>query len=330
MEVEEIIDGLREPGGENKIAVTGKLAKEKLEDRDFTALAGLEITGSHGELIEVREKAAHDLSVPKGRAISERRATIGKSRRIMLRVISVFCVAALCLIGAKAQDSSLTVEQIVQKHIESQGGADKINAIQTMKATGMASVMGGQIEAPLTLFLKRPNSMRLELRVQDKSLIQAFDGTTAWLVNPFMGSDDPQKSSDEDTQTIKDDSDFIGGPLMDYKSKGSTVELAGKEEIEGTPVYKIKVTRKSGSVQYLYLDAKTFLTMRSSGRRRQMGQDLDLEVNVGNYKRVDGVMVPFNVDQKNEGNSLMRFAIDNVEMNVPAEDSLFRMPAPVR
>jgi len=139
------------------------------------------------------------------------------------------------------------------------------------KATGTASLMGGQMEAPVTVVIKRPSSMRMEMSVQGKSLIQAFDGTTAWMINPFMGSSDPQKSNDEDTQAMKDDSDFVGGPLFDYKAKGSTVELIGKEDVEGSPAYKMKVTRKSGNVQCVFVEAQTFLAMRTSGKRRANG-----------------------------------------------------------
>jgi outer membrane lipoprotein-sorting protein len=239
---------------------------------------------------------------------------------------AILCAIALSSVPLIGQEAGLTLDQIIQKHIDAEGGADKINAVQTMKATGTASLMGGQLEAPITVVVKRPSSMRLEMSIQGKSLIQAFDGTTAWMINPLMGSADPQKSNDEDTQSMKEDSDFVGGPLYDYKTKGNTVELIGKEDVEGSPAYKIKVTKKSGNVQNVYLDAQTFLTIRTTGRRKQMGQELDLEINHGNYKPVNGVMVPFSIDQKNAGKSMMNFTLEKVEMNVPADDSIFSMP----
>lgn len=238
---------------------------------------------------------------------------------------AILCVIALSSVPLIGQEADLTLDQIIQKHIDAEGGADKINAVQTMKASGTASLMGGQIEAPVTVVVKRPSSMRLEISVQGKSIVTAFDGTTAWNIIPFT-SPDPQKSNEEDTQAIKDDSDFVGGPLFDYKAKGNTVELIGKEDVEGSPAYKIKVTRKSGNVQYLYLDAQNFLTMRTSGKRKQMGQELDLEINHGNYKPVNGVMVPFSIDQKNAGKSIMHFTMEKVEMDVPVDDAIFRMP----
>lgn len=238
----------------------------------------------------------------------------------------ILSAAALCLVPAYAQETELTVDQLVQKHADAVGGIDKVKAVQTVKTTGNASLMGGQMEAPVTMLLKRPNSMRLEMSIQDKSFIQAFDGTTSWMINPFMGSTDPQKASEEDTKTVRDDSDFIDGPLVDYKAKGSTVELMGKEDVEGSPAYKLKITKKSGSVQYLYLDAQSFLDVKSTGHRRQMGQELDVETNLGNYKPVNGLMMPHTIAQKANGNPVMQFTIDKYELNVPVDDAVFRMP----
>lgn len=239
---------------------------------------------------------------------------------------AILCLPALCLTPAAAQDSGLTVDQIVQKHIEAVGGAGKIKAIRNLKLTGKAQVMGGQIDAPITLIVKRPNSMRLDMTVQGKTLVQAFDGETAWTINPFQGAAEPQKSSDEDTKAARDESDFIEGSLFDYKAKGNTVELIGKEDVEGSPAYKLKVTKKSGNVQYIYLGVQSFLGVKVTRRRKQMGQDVDIDSMPGSYKPVNGVMVPFTMDQKVAGRPVMQLTVEQAEANVPLDDAIFRMP----
>jgi outer membrane lipoprotein-sorting protein len=231
----------------------------------------------------------------------------------------------LWVLPMHAQDD-LTLDQIVQKHIEASGGAAKLKAISTVKATGTASLMGGQMEAPITMIMKRPNSMRMEMSVQGQSFVQAFDGATSWTINPFMGSPDPQKASEEDTATARDDSDFIDGPLFDYKSKGNTLELLGKEDVDGSPAYKIKIAKKSGNLSYEFIDAKTFLDIRSTGKRKQMGQEMDIETVPGNYKSVSGVMMPFSIEQKNAGKPMIQITIEKYEVNVPAEDTQFHFP----
>ena len=236
--------------------------------------------------------------------------------------------ALLLLIPAAAQDkdAALTVDQIVDKHTAAIGGVDKLRAIQSETITGKAVLMGGQLEAPIVMKVKRPGSMRMDMSVQDKSYTQAFDGTTAWTVNPFMGSPDPQKSNDEDTAVARDDADVIEGSLVDYKAKGNAVELMGKEDVEGTPAYKIKVTKKSGNVEYVFLDAQTFLEIRSSGKRKQMGQEMEFESTPSNYKAVNGVMMPYSLSQKVNGNPMMQLTIEKIEVNTPIDDAIFQLP----
>ncbi len=244
----------------------------------------------------------------------------------MKRSISILFLLGLCLVPVHAQDTELTIDQIVQKHFDAVGGADKLKAIDNVKTTGNAVLMGGQVEAPVTMILKRPASMRLDMTVQGQTFVQAFDGTTSWMINPFMGSTDPQKASEEDTKTTREDSDFVDGPLMDYKAKGSTVELMGKEDVGGTSTYKIKITKKSGTVQYLYLDSKTFLDVKSTGHRKQMGQEMDVETTMTNYKPVNGVQLPYSIAQKANGNPVMDLTVEKYEVNVPVDDSMFHMP----
>ena len=168
--------------------------------------------------------------------------------------------------------------------------------------------------------------MRMEMDFQGKSIIQAFDGTTAWSVNPLMGSPDPQKSNDEETQDARDNADFIDGSLVDYKAKGNTVELMGKEDIEGTSTYKLKVTKKGGSIEYEYLDAQTFLPVRSTGKRKQMGQEFEYEASPSNYKPVNGVMFPFSLSQKMNGTAMFELTVEQIEANATMDDAIFQMP----
>ena len=246
----------------------------------------------------------------------------------MFRTIAtaILFVPALVFLPAAAQETELTVDQIVQKHTEAIGGDAKIKAIQSVKATGKASLMGGQMEAPVSLQLKRPSSMRMELSLQGKSFVQAFDGTTAWSINPFAGSPDAQKSNDEDTKSARDDADFIEGSLVDYKTKGHTVELIGKEDVEGTAAYKLKVTKKGGTVEYQYLDAQTFLPIKSAGKRKQMGQEIEFESYPSNFKPVNGVMMPYSLNQKANGRAAMALTIDKIEVNTAIDDAIFHMP----
>ncbi|HBY61072.1 MAG TPA: hypothetical protein DEH78_14715 [Solibacterales bacterium] len=233
---------------------------------------------------------------------------------------------ALAALTVAAFGQEMTVDQIVAKHFEALGGAANLKAIQSVKMTGKAVMGGGQMEAPMTLMTKRPNLMRADLMVQGQNITQAFDGTTAWAVIPFQ-SMEPQKSSAEDTESMAENAD-LDGPLMDYAAKGNKLELIGKEDVEGSPAYKLQLTRKNGKTESYYLDAASFLLIKTTARRRQMGQELDIEIFPGNYKKVGKVMMSHSLEQKANGKPFMTMSFDTIELDVPMDAAQFKMPEP--
>jgi outer membrane lipoprotein-sorting protein len=238
-------------------------------------------------------------------------------------LIATLAACAL-LLPAAPEETPLTADQIVQKHVEAIGGTAKLNAIQTLVVTGKASILG-QTEAPLTIQVKRPNLMRLEITFQGRKIVQAFDGVTAWTINPMLTSE-PEQSSEADTRAAQESSDFIGGNLVDYKSKGNTVELVDKEDVDGVAVYKLKITKKSGSVEYDYLDAKSFLPVKTEGKRMQLGQEILYESKIANYKPVEGVLMPFNLTQLVNGRLAMEITVEKMDANIPVDAAVFKMP----
>lgn len=240
--------------------------------------------------------------------------------------ITLLGISSFLCVPAHAQDTALTLDQIVEKHTAALGGAEKLQAIQTVSMTGKAVLMGGQMEAPITMKVKRPAFMRMEITFQGKSLVQAFDGSTAWMINPFVGDTEPQKQNEADTNTAGDDADFIDGSLVDYKKKGNKLELLGREDVDGNPAYKIKVTKRGGTVELEYLDAKTFLPVLSTGSRVQQGQEIAYVTKPGNFKEVGGVMMPHHLNQTVNGQSMMDLTVEKVEVNTVMDPSIFRMP----
>jgi outer membrane lipoprotein-sorting protein len=231
-------------------------------------------------------------------------------------------VAGLASAAAQAQ----TADEIINKHIEARGGKDKIKAVQTERITGKM-VLGQGMEAPVTMEMARPNKMRMEFTLQGMTGIQAYDGSSGWSVMPFMGKTDPEKMSDEEVKQAEDQAD-MDGPLIDYKEKGHQVEYVGKEDVEGTPAYKLKVTKKNGDVVNVYIDADSYMDIRETGKVKARGQEIENQTTYGDFKKVDGLVFPFSIEQKPQGAPAgMMLTISKVEVNPTVDASRFAMPA---
>jgi outer membrane lipoprotein-sorting protein len=238
-----------------------------------------------------------------------------------LSLLTVFCLFVWNL-PIFAQN----VEEIVNKNIEARGGMEKLKALKSMKFTGkMTMPMQQGLQGPIVVYSKRPNYIRVEFTIQGMTGVQAYDGQTPWMIMPFMGSKDPQKMSADDAKDIIEQADF-DGPLVDYKGKGNTVELIGKEDMEGTPVYKLKVTLKSGESRYFFLDAENYLDLKITRTTKREGNELTVDTFLGDYKEVNGLMVPYSVEARIGDKVANQLAWDSVEFEVPIDDSIFKMP----
>jgi hypothetical protein len=177
-----------------------------------------------------------------------------------------------------------TLDEVLASHYEALGGTDAWQAVESVRFEGTMS-MGPGMEAPFTMTMQRPGNIRLEFTFQGMTGIQASDGDTAWMVMPFMGKTDPEEMPADMAKQLKEQAD-IEGPLFSWADKGHTVELVGVEEMEGTEVYKVKLTRESGDVRYHYLDSEYYVTVKQEGKTKVQGQEMEIETSIGDYKEV--------------------------------------------
>jgi hypothetical protein len=247
-------------------------------------------------------------------------------RKGFMRIQLWFSVAALLLVSASAH--ALTADELVAKNIDARGGLAKIHAIKTLKLEGKLR-MGGQFELALVEYKKAPESVRMEATLQGLTQIQAWDGRSAWQISPFQGRRDPEKMSDDDAKSLADDA-AIGGQLADWRAQGSKLEYLGTEDIDGTEAHKLKVTRKNGDIDYVYLDPDHFLEIRTITDQVVRGTHVQTVTDYGDYEQVDGVYFPLSMSSYTKGAGpfdKQQITIEKATANVAVDDTLFAFPA---
>src|SRR6266853_171908 len=248
-----------------------------------------------------------------------------------LRFLIAFISAALIAPEVFAQDKSQpTADELVAKNIDAKGGATRLNNLQTLRATGKLLVpVQGQIELGFVQTKKRPDEVRTEASLQGMTQIEAYDGKEGWKVSPFFGRKDPERMSADDVKALVEDTE-IDGPLADWKTKGSTVEYLGTEDVDGTPAHKLKVVRKNGDVTFVYLDPDAFLEIRKISQRVEQGAQVEVETDVGDYEKAGGVFVPTSIEVGRKGSpDKQMVVVDKVEANVPLDDTIFHFPGQI-
>jgi outer membrane lipoprotein-sorting protein len=225
-----------------------------------------------------------------------------------------------------------TVEEIVAANLEAKGGEEAWMALETGRLSGTMRMDGGAagaIEMPFTVEFKKPHMMRLEFTMQGMTAVQAFDGKTGWAIMPFLGKTEPEEMAEDQVKQLKDQADFEG-PLVNYKEKGHTVEFVGKEEVDGTPAFKLKVTKKNGDVDTLYLDEEYFVEFKIEAEREVQGNEVTIATVLGDYKEVDGLVFAHSMEMSFGGGETQQvITINSIELGVELSDERFAMPEKV-
>jgi hypothetical protein len=245
-------------------------------------------------------------------------------RILIIRLIPAALIASAALAQEKSEP---TVDQLVAKNVEAKGGAAALRDLQTLRLAGKMLVQQGQIQFAYLETKKRPDEMRSEASIQGMTQIEAYDGKEGWRVSPFFGRRDPERMSADDVKALVEDAE-MDGPLVDWKAKGNAVEYLGTEDVDGTPAHKLKVTRKNGDVNFVYLDPDHFLEIRVLTQRTRHGAYEEVETDLGDYEKAGGVFVPTSIEFGRKGApDKQRIIIDKVEANVPVDETIFHFPA---
>ena len=233
----------------------------------------------------------------------------------------------LALFFASTFSFSQTADDCVTKFIEALGGKEKLAGLQTLKSKASVEV-APNMKAPITAYYVNNKSVRTEVELQGMKMIQVIDGDSGWYVQPFGGKKDPERMDAEMVREGKDEVDILG-PLYNYKEKGSTVELIGKEDMEGTETFKLKVTKKNADVEYIYLDATSYLQLKQTSKHKFKDKEVESETLFSNYKKVDGIMFAFTAESRQVGEAKgQEIIFDSIEVNPKIDNSIFRMPPP--
>jgi len=210
-----------------------------------------------------------------------------------------------------------SVDEIVARGVDARGGIARVRGLQTVRMTGTA-LLNDQIQAAVRILSKRPNLSRFEMDVNGMTLVQAFDGKSAWALNPFVTGAKPAPAPEKQSQELRAHTD-MDGLLVDYKEKGRAVVLEGTEDVSGSPAWKLKITEKDGGTDYVFIDTKSNLMVKSASTH------VGVTILFSDYRAVDGLVVPFKIEQ-DAGPGTVKMTLDKIELNVPVDDGLFHMP----
>ncbi|MCU0340101.1 MAG: outer membrane lipoprotein-sorting protein [Spirosomaceae bacterium] len=247
-----------------------------------------------------------------------------------LKSIALTAILSLAAWSVQAQ----TVDEVIDKYFENTGGKAKWAALKSIKISGKAKAQG--MEIPLTIVQEQGGKQKVSINFQGKEITQvAFDGSNAWTTNFQTMKAEKMEAEETENMKINGASDFPD-PFLGYKDKGYKAELEGKETIEGTECFKVKLTKKpikvdgksEDEVSYYFFDTQNFVPImsRTTGKKGQM-KGIVQETLMSDYQETSsGIMMPFSMSMKFNGQVGQAMTADKVETNITIDPKEYVMP----
>jgi len=226
-----------------------------------------------------------------------------------------------------------TAEEIVSTYIENIGGQEEWSKINSMKATGVGRQQG--VDYPFTFTTTRDGKTLVNVDLQGREFtVEAFDGETQWAMN--FQTQKPEALDSEASLNYKNRAkDNMPDAFMNYKEKGYEVELLGEKDFDGTPCYKIKLTKtpllvdgvEEENIETYYFDKDNYVPIAmESVAKSGPSKGTTSTTLYTDYQEVDGLYMPFSVITQYNGQNVFEMVMKDVEFNVEVDESIFEMP----
>jgi hypothetical protein len=248
---------------------------------------------------------------------------------LTIAAAALVVAAAIAVLQTREAGPSADVQRVARKYTAALGGPIRFSNIKTREIRGTFEYRGaGQYgTGQLEMRWKAPNSLVEQLRGPMGVITRGFDGVRAWGSHPQAGV---RQLSPYEIDEIRLVAALYQPIIIHERYREPTYE--GRAIVGGRETEVLSAIRHGGRADRFYFDLASGLPVQldvwEEGPEavRQPGEFYLAHYQLGDYRTVDGVAVPFYV-RRVRPNSAMTFRFTEVRQNVALSDSIFRDPS---
>jgi hypothetical protein len=213
-------------------------------------------------------------------------------------------------------------DQILDKYIQSLGGAAALARITSYTAKGTSHLFGEVQEDPAEISAKAPNLLATVVHQREGDVARTYDGREAWVMLPLtVVGQYPLNGSALEGAKLDAQLAFPGGLRQFFTSWKVTFPSV----VAGKPVYVLQGTGANGLLATFYFDRQTgLLTRMVRYANTSMGR-VPTQIDYSDYRPVNGVMMAYKwtygwISGQEE------YTLTDVQANVPVDNARFAKP----
>jgi photosynthetic reaction center cytochrome c subunit len=212
-----------------------------------------------------------------------------------------------------------TVKEILDRYVSALGGADALSKV-TSRITKGSRIGADNVLVPEEVYQKAPDKLLTITSYPDVVFSNGYNGVTVW---GHSSRDGATPIPGQHIEQIKRESVFY--KELKTNELYSNLTVVGKVAIENGEAYVVQATPVSGTPEKLFFDTRTGLLVRRYTESDTVLGKLPLQIDLKDYREIDGIKQPFLIQWSIPGRSWGR-KVEEVKQNVPLEDAKFNKP----
>ena len=229
-----------------------------------------------------------------------------------LALAAAFCLTVLAE-TARPQDA----QKIVDQYIKAAGGSKVLTKAATVIIEGTFHTPDGKT-GTYTLNTRLPNRYYSELVIGDLSLIEAYNGKSAWHRTAngefatLVGTDGAQ---------LEAAGQYYNSHLVDAKKNKLGIGFAATAKVRGRDALEVETTTMTGVKRHIFFDAQTHLIVKEDVT---IG-GIDEQILYDDYRAVSGVKIPYKIEL-HRGTETYDIMVTRAEVNSTVGERVFDFP----
>jgi hypothetical protein len=234
--------------------------------------------------------------------------------RIYIPALASLLAALIAAMPAYGQDA----EKIVEQYIKAQGGGKTLSKVQTEVLEGTLTNAADGKSGTYTFDIKLPNRYYSELIIDDKDVIEAYNGKSAWHrtpsgeLNTLVGLEGAQ---------LEAAGLYYNSRLVNAKKNKLGLAFVGHAQVRGKDALQVEVTTPSGLKREIFFDPQTHLILKEAAA---VG-GIDEQIVYDDYRPVAGLKLPYKIELQ-RGNDSYDIAVTRAAVNATVGERVFDFP----
>lgn len=220
----------------------------------------------------------------------------------------------------------ITVDELMTKTIEALGGKENLRKINSRVSEFDIDFVNQGVKGYGTTYEKVPNMAATETTItalgkKIATLEEYFDGTNGGEKTSFSRD---ETFSGQRLDDVKFGSHFYR--FLDWKKNVKTAEITGLQKVGEEEAYVVRVQPENANAVTYYISTKTFLPIKLTGLivSSTSPQKIPTSSTMSDYRKIDGLMIPFKVTTENAGMGEKVMNVKAVKHNVKIDDKKFK------